>query len=36
MKQHFTATGIVFNENNEILMVHHKKLGVWLVPGGYI
>jgi ADP-ribose pyrophosphatase YjhB (NUDIX family) len=35
-KQHFTATGIVFNNKNEILMVKHKKLRVWLPPGGHI
>jgi len=33
---HFTATGIVFNQNGEILMIKHKKLGVWLPPGGHI
>jgi len=33
---HFTATGFVFNENSEILMIKHKKLGVWLPPGGHI
>ena len=33
---HFTATGIVFNEVGEILMIKHKKLGVWLPPGGHI
>jgi len=32
----FTATGFVFNEHDEILMVKHKKLGVWLPPGGHI
>jgi 8-oxo-dGTP pyrophosphatase MutT (NUDIX family) len=33
---HFTATGFVFNEQAEILMIKHKKLGVWLPPGGHI
>jgi len=33
---HFTATGIIFNKNGEILMIKHKKLGVWLPPGGHI
>jgi 8-oxo-dGTP pyrophosphatase MutT (NUDIX family) len=36
IKNHFTATGIVFNKLNEILMIKHKKLGVWLPPGGHI
>jgi len=33
---HFTATGIVFNSKDEILMIHHNKLQVWLPPGGHI
>ena len=33
---HFTATGIVFNKDSEILMIKHRKLGVWLPPGGHI
>ena len=33
---HFTATGVVFNVKDEILMIRHKKLGVWLPPGGHI
>jgi len=33
---HFTATGIVFNQKREILMIHHNKLQVWLPPGGHI
>ena len=33
---HFTATGLVFNNSGEILMIKHKKLGVWLPPGGHI
>jgi 8-oxo-dGTP pyrophosphatase MutT (NUDIX family)/GNAT superfamily N-acetyltransferase len=33
---HFTATGFVFNSNGEILMIKHKKFGVWLPPGGHV
>ena len=33
---HFTATGIVFNPAGEVLMIKHKKLGVWLPPGGHV
>jgi len=33
---HFTATGIVFNKSKQILMIFHKKLNVWLPPGGHI
>ncbi|MCL2016135.1 MAG: NUDIX domain-containing protein [Defluviitaleaceae bacterium] len=36
MENHFTATGIVFNRKGEILMIKHKKLGVWLPPGGHV
>lgn len=36
VQNHFAATGYVFNENGEILMIKHKKLGVWLPPGGHI
>ena len=33
---HFTTTGVVINSRNEILMIHHNKLQVWLPPGGHI
>ncbi|MCL1787739.1 MAG: NUDIX domain-containing protein [Defluviitaleaceae bacterium] len=33
---HFTATGIVFNPAGKVLMIKHKKLGVWLPPGGHV
>ena len=36
VQNHFTATGIVFNPTGKILMMKHKKLGVWLPPGGHI
>ncbi|MCL2187319.1 MAG: NUDIX domain-containing protein [Defluviitaleaceae bacterium] len=36
MKNHFTATGIVFNPAGRVLMIKHKKLKVWLPPGGHI
>ena len=36
VQNHFTATGIVFNEKKEILMIKHNKLKVWLPPGGHI
>ena len=34
--RHFTATGIVFNSRGEVLMIKHRKLGVWLPPGGHV
>ena len=36
VQNHFTATGLVFNEIGEILMIKHKKLCVWLPPGGHV
>jgi len=38
MKKHFTATVILISETNppKILLGLHKKLGVWLPPGGHI
>ena len=36
VQNHFTATGIVFNSDNKILMIHHNKLQVWLPPGGHV
>ena len=36
VRNHFTATGIVFNGNNDILMINHSKLNAWLPPGGHI
>ena len=36
VRNHFTATGVVFNDKNEILMVNHAKLRVWLPPGGHV
>jgi len=34
-KKHFTATGVILF-NNKILVKWHKKLKVWLPPGGHI
>ena len=36
VQNEFTATGLVFNENGQILMVKHKKQGKWLPPGGHV
>ncbi len=36
IKNHFTATGVVFNSDNKVLMIKHKKLGIWLPPGGHV
>jgi len=36
VRNHFTATGFVFNEAGQVLMIKHKKLKVWLPPGGHV
>ena len=34
---HYVATGYVFSpDRRQILLVHHKKLGKWLPPGGHV
>ncbi|MBI4090844.1 MAG: NUDIX domain-containing protein [Candidatus Komeilibacteria bacterium] len=33
---HFVASAIVVNQSEQVLLVKHKKLGVWLYPGGHI
>jgi 8-oxo-dGTP diphosphatase len=35
LPNHFTASGIVI-ELDHILLVHHKRIGAWLPPGGHI
>jgi 8-oxo-dGTP pyrophosphatase MutT (NUDIX family) len=33
--QHFTASGVVISQQH-VLLVHHKRIGAWLPPGGHI
>lgn len=33
--QHFTASAVVIHRGH-ILLVHHKRIGAWLPPGGHI
>ncbi|MEA1936963.1 MAG: NUDIX domain-containing protein [Patescibacteria group bacterium] len=35
LKKHFTASALITNKR-KVLLVNHKKLGVWLYPGGHI
>jgi 8-oxo-dGTP diphosphatase len=35
MKKHFTASALIINEA-KVLLLYHKKLGVWLYPGGHV
>ena len=36
VRNKFTATGFVFNEHGQILMIKHKQYGKWLPPGGHV
>lgn len=34
---HITCTGVVLSpDRNAVLLVHHKRLGRWLLPGGHV
>lgn len=35
MIRQFTATAYTVHEN-KVLLIHHKKMGVWLPPGGHV
>jgi 8-oxo-dGTP diphosphatase len=34
--RHFTASGVVLSDDEQVLMIQHRKLGLWLYPGGHI
>jgi 8-oxo-dGTP pyrophosphatase MutT (NUDIX family) len=34
--RHFTASAIVLDDHDRVLLVHHNKIGKWLYPGGHI
>ena len=36
IEKHLTATGAVLNGKGQVLMIRHRKLGVWLFPGGHV
>jgi len=36
VKKHFTASALIINKKGKILLVNHRKLGVWLYPGGHV
>ena len=36
IRNRITATGLVFNESGQILMIKHKQQGKWLPPGGHV
>jgi 8-oxo-dGTP diphosphatase len=33
--RHFTASAVILADD-QILLVHHRKLGLWLYPGGHV
>lgn len=35
-EKHFTASALIINREGRALLVNHKKLGVWLYPGGHL
>jgi len=35
LKKHFVVVGYIINDKN-VLLVHHRKLGLWLPVGGHI
>ena len=36
MKKDFVATGLMFDSEKRILLVDHKRVGLWLPPGGHL
>jgi len=36
LEKHFTASALILNDENKVLLLFHKKLNVWLYPGGHI
>jgi len=34
--RHLTASAIVFDDHDRVLLVHHNKIGLWLYPGGHV
>jgi ADP-ribose pyrophosphatase YjhB (NUDIX family) len=35
-EKHFTVSALILRRNRKVLLVNHKKLGVWLYPGGHV
>src|SRR6267154_1476348 len=37
VRSHYVATGYIYDRKNKhFLLIEHKKLGVWLAPGGHL
>ena len=35
MAQHITVSGVVLHDGH-VLLIHHKRIGAWLPPGGHV
>src|ERR1700709_1998729 len=34
---HFTASAFVLSpDRHDVILIHHKKLGIWVQPGGHV
>ncbi|PKP58053.1 DNA mismatch repair protein MutT [Candidatus Atribacteria bacterium HGW-Atribacteria-1] len=36
LEKHFTVSALIINKEGKILLINHRKLGIWLYPGGHI
>ncbi len=36
LEKHYTASALIKNDEGKVLLVYHKKLNVWIYPGGHI
>lgn len=36
MIRHLTASAVVLDDHGRVLLVHHRKLDLWLYPGGHL
>lgn len=36
LPKQLTASGFVLHPDRKVLLIHHRKLGVWLYPGGHV
>lgn len=34
--RHFTASAVVLDDEDRVLLVHHNKMGLWIYPGGHV
>lgn len=34
--RHATASAVVLDDHDRVLLIHHNKIGQWLYPGGHI